>query len=203
MAYEQPNIKIYQEFVPTPTTATQVQYVGVIAPQYGVHEDAELGEYNDTTGIAAVAYPGREETGSVIDTATASVTMQNGILKYFTDASAVVTNTNGNKITCSKVLAGADRDAFLGDRDVQVGDFVRFKVGSSDAYTAAKVTAVESVPTAASIGTVTRYSDDSDSISDSTPIPTVTGTYAGKVSDTYIITITTGGTLGSGGICRQ
>ena len=199
MAYEQPNIQVYQEFVPTPDTAADVQYVGVVAPQYGIHSNVELGAYDPDLGLAAVEYPERQEAGSIIDTAKASVTMTDGILKYLSDTAAELTLTNGNQITSSKVLQGTGRDAALGIRDAQVGDVVRFKLSGDTAYTVAKITGFgtvadesDSESTSGGIGSVSLVSGTGSTL------PTATGTYTGKVSDIFYVTIATGGTLGSG-----
>ena len=197
MAYEQPNIEIYQEFVPTPVSAAQVQYVGVVASQYGVHEDTALGEYAQLTGIPAMDYPERQEDASVIDTVGITVTMKNGVLSYLKDTGATVTVTGGNKITLTKVIAGEDLDPAFGERPVQIGDYVRFitpgeESNSTDQYTEAKVVGIERVAGSSTIGPVSpvNIGDESNS---NIGTPTATGTYKGTVDDTYIIKITSGG----------
>lgn len=193
--YQPPSLSVYQEFSPRTVSTTTKQYAAVVAPHYGIFKGETVGEYTGS-GITS-AWPDESAVGGTLDLLNASVDLnsvnvfaEDAVMAYFNSTTAKAGMANGNVIKFTETLAGADRDAALGDRDVQVGDIVR--VTQSTTVTWAEVIGLKAEATAASVGKVTPVGTAS-----TTAKPTVAGTYTGKVNTTYIITVLQGGVQGT------
>lgn len=196
-SYKEPSLDIYQDFLPTASAATLAQRVGVIAPHYGVHTNAVVGEYDPVLGLPVTAYPDREEADSVIDTAGAALHVESAALQYLDVSTATAVTSDGNTIELEEILVseGANsRDAALGLRDVAVGDLARITVSSSVVDT--KITGLlRAAAVASEVGSITKVTGTGIVL----PLlkTTASGTYTGDSTTDYILTVVTGGTISS------
>lgn len=134
MAYTPPSLTMNQNFDSVATSNARPVAACVMGPAYELHrfteatEKALIAAYDRTQPSTEYAWP-NHVAGGIVDLATASIWMQDTLLRYFNRAaSGNLTVAAGNKILTTFNLATnsyAARDAALGSRDVAVGDAVK------------------------------------------------------------------------------
>lgn len=217
-------MKVYQEFVPQIAGNTLPLHACVLAPQYGLHryteedEKALLGAYIRATGSSFTSWPDKT-AGSTVDTASASVEVEDGVLQYHNflltgGAGDGLTANGGNKLRSSafvfKTGNGSARSGAYGTRDVALGDFVRVTYGATTLDT--KVSGFEAEVDAAVTGAVAAASGNQAAVAAPAAVVTehiASGEYAvtasaaaydgledGDVDEVYTATvISTDGTI--------
>lgn len=135
MPYNEPRRQIFQEFEQAQAEGAAPLYPCMIGPCYALHrydvedEKAEIGDYNYESSSEQHLWPDHIPGGEV-DLATAAIMIEDTKQRYLEGSSnAQLTENNGNKVVSAltfKSNAAADRTASaFGDRDVQIGDWVR------------------------------------------------------------------------------
>lgn len=138
MPYTIPQVQVFQEFVAAPAALVNPLRAFVVGPHYFLvrYADGEgrLGQY-DPDNDTAYAWPNRP-AGAVVDESFTVVTVENALLKYYTnlsgDAADEIKGVHGynNRIRAEAVNFADNGDDYpratsLPDRDVQVGDYAR------------------------------------------------------------------------------
>lgn len=133
MAYSEPHLEFYQNLVEEASPARRPLYSCIVGPNYALHrfsetsEKALMGLYDELAASTVYPWPD-SETGTIVDTDSAKIMLENTKLRYLTGvANANLTADNGNRIAADFVVKSndaADRDTALGTRDVQVGDVI-------------------------------------------------------------------------------
>lgn len=151
MAYVKPQTLVYQEYTLLPAELVDAMRVHISGPNAELHrysEDTEkaeilVGNYDHQV---AVEYPWPSKTaGSLVDTESVRVFIDNALLLYFEDTigstvggrgvtTAVAGYTNRVKSTAVTFVSGGDnaRSALLYDRDVAVGDIAYIRGVNDD-----------------------------------------------------------------------
>lgn len=173
MSYVKPQVLVFQEFSVLPTEIADPLRAMIAGPHAGLHRyttaaekaAVALGEY-DPVADAEYAYPGKA-AGSVVDLDYTRLFVDDGLLRYFTDAvgtGSTIAPVAGyrNRVRSSSVVwktaNDVDRAAALYDRDVRTGDRVYVRgVGDGDEVfeLSTYVTGFVAEPTASTRGSAT------------------------------------------------
>jgi len=135
MPYTEPSRQIFQEFAAAQAEGAAPLFPCMVGPCYALHryteedEKAAVGDYNYDSSSEQFVWPDHIPGGEV-DLASAKIMLEDTLQRYLEGSSnAQLTEDNGNTIVSSLVFksnAAADRTASaFGDRDVQIGDWVR------------------------------------------------------------------------------
>lgn len=154
MAYVKPQVQVFQEFSIVSTEITEPLRAHISGPNAKLHRydvDSEkalinVGPY-DHTQPANYAWPDRT-AGSLVDTASVKLMVENALLLYFSDLIGDTSNGRGTVVpasgrknwvrsnTVSFVANGTawPRSGLLNDRDVAIGDvaYIRGVSGADD-----------------------------------------------------------------------
>ena len=133
--YSEPKRQIFQEFEAAQAEGALPLFACCVGPLYALHrvdvedERAGLGEYHFNVPSTDHLWPDHVP-GGVIDQAGTTVVLEDTLLRYYEGSSnAELTEDAGNKVLSSLVFvtndAAARTEAAFGDRDVEVGDWVR------------------------------------------------------------------------------
>lgn len=183
------------------------------------HDNGFLGEYDDdpavVSGTAQSLYDWPTvPVGNVVDLSSARLFVESGLARYFLDQSHTATKTASNRVRLAskvfKTAAGSNSDVL--DAGVAIGDLVRISgvltntdpftlgtyvvdlIGDAVAATVGPVTAVSTNKAAASAAAVvTAGGDNSGDQSAACSAAAYNGQSLGLATETYTLTITTGG----------
>jgi hypothetical protein len=226
MAYREPRLQIFQDFIPALAAGAEPLFATIIGPQYDLHrfgdedEEAKITDYDPVIATADFAWPDKA-AGSEVDLATAEIIAKDALLRYYIDPLSVnVTVDDGNKVRdAAKIFKTNDfasNSAVFGTRGVLTGDvaIIRY-IDPSDSLEKTVRTEVidfeaDVVPgtTDPVIARVSGFGDTVAGSSESTTPPTrfttaydvasYDGLADGFPSDTYTIQVIAKGTSGVG-----
>ena len=145
--YVLPQVRVFQEFTASPAA----QQAPLCAHISGGHAQlirfneateqvlGELGIY-DALNDTAYDWPNRQ-AGGIVDQSYVKLWAKNAILRYFQESAgspSAITKTAVNRVTSAATnfttANGFARDASLLDRDVQLGDIVKARFGSTTVW---------------------------------------------------------------------
>ena len=224
MSYIEPSVTIQQEFATIPSVIVEPLQTCIVGPNYRVFEYSDATDKTSIlagnyTGSALTAIPyGGKPAGSVVDTKSVKLVLEDLWAKYATFTSASTRDALTNKIALSSgsfvASTGYPRNGSLGTRDVKVGDGVRITY-SDNTTLDTTVTGFANTPVA-STGPATATNASSNlgsspvSASVATPITLAGGSTAtasvssytgnlagGFMSDFYTLTCTAAGAGGT------
>lgn len=142
MAYQKPQVLLFQEFTAAPVEVTEPLRAFLVGGNADLHRyadedekpDIELGEYDRTQDVC-YSWPNRA-AGGVVDQAYAKLFVDEALLKYYEDLMGTSIGTVISPVSGRSNWIESDsrvfksngtaypRSAVFGDRDVKVGDVV-------------------------------------------------------------------------------